>query len=113
MRNVPIPEALKRFPLYHGFPVHFTVLVDKKTGVPDFRSMNETRRVECFRKNWCHLSGETIHEEEAIQASTLPRQWIRLLCSGDRPAEAQETQQVHLHLLSSPSCNRGGAYPRV
>lgn len=53
---IEIPERLKRFQLWKGYVVHFTVFI-KPDGSPDFKVMNEDNRVRCFEKNWCHLCG--------------------------------------------------------
>lgn len=59
VEEVPVPPALQRFPLWHGYPVHYTVWRDK-SGRPDFRIMDDARRWECFRKQWCHLCGRNL-----------------------------------------------------
>lgn len=54
---IPIPERMKKFPLWKGiYPIHYTVWV--KDGVPDFKMMHEARRMDAFGRNLCHLCGE-------------------------------------------------------
>jgi hypothetical protein len=55
-KKVPIPHRLKRFPTYRGYPVHFTVYVSQD-GIPNFKSMDESRRMKAFEENLCHLCG--------------------------------------------------------
>jgi hypothetical protein len=55
-KDLPIPHRLQRFPRWRGYPIHFTVLV-KANGDPDFKAMDESRRIEAFEKNLCHLCG--------------------------------------------------------
>jgi hypothetical protein len=59
----PIPERLKKFPTWNGYVVHFTVLVDSETKLPNFKSTNEHRRTEAFKKNLCHLCGEPMSKK--------------------------------------------------
>jgi hypothetical protein len=61
-KDIPIPNRMKKFPLFHGFPVHYTVFVHSD-GTPDFKIMHERRREECFKKNWCHLCGEPLNKK--------------------------------------------------
>lgn len=101
-KNLPIPERMKRFPLWNGFPVHFTVFRDKQ-GVPDFQVMYETRRIECFRKNWCHLCGRNlapgpyhfIGSEKCIR--------LRAFIDGPMHIECAEYAAKVCPFLSSPS----------
>jgi hypothetical protein len=58
--NIPVPERMQRFPRWRGYPIHYTVWRDPTTGEPNFRVMHEPRRVECFKKNWCHLCGRNL-----------------------------------------------------
>jgi len=59
IKDIPIPQQLQKFPLFHGYPVHYTVFVDAN-GKPNFKVMHEHRRIECFNKNLCHLCGEDL-----------------------------------------------------
>ncbi len=64
--NTPIPDRLKRFPLWRGrFPIHYTVWVGPD-GEPDFKVMHERRREECFNKNLCHLCGQRMSAPYAL-----------------------------------------------
>jgi hypothetical protein len=57
--TIPIPFRMRKFTTWHGYPIHYTVLV-RPDGTPNFRSMDEHRRIECFEKNLCHLCGEKL-----------------------------------------------------
>lgn len=60
--DVPIPENLKRFPLWKGkYVIHFTVYT-AKDGSPDFKVVNEARRREALAKNLCHLCGKRLEQ---------------------------------------------------
>lgn len=52
-----IPDRMKKFPLFHGFPVHYTVFIGDD-GIPDFKVVHEVRRIEALNKNLCALCGE-------------------------------------------------------
>lgn len=54
---ITIPQRLCKFPTHRGFVVHYTVAWNDD-GTPNFGSMREYRRRECWRKNLCHLCGQ-------------------------------------------------------
>lgn len=58
--NIPVPKAMQRFKTWHGYPIHYTVMV-RADGTPDFKSMNEHRRKDCFKRNLCHLCGQRMN----------------------------------------------------
>lgn len=55
--QIPIPFRLKKFPLYKGMLVHFTVYVGED-GIPDFKVVHENNRRICMRDNLCALCGQ-------------------------------------------------------
>jgi hypothetical protein len=59
MDSIEIPERLKKFPLYKGMLVHFTVFVGDD-GIPDFKVVHENHRRECMEKSLCAICGETL-----------------------------------------------------
>jgi hypothetical protein len=58
-RDVPIPEKLKGRPIYKGFPIPFTVYINKD-GVPDFRVVDEKNRMQCMENELCSLCGQPL-----------------------------------------------------
>lgn len=100
MNDVPIPENMKRFPLWHGYPVHFTVWV--KDGVPDFKMMHEPRRVECFNKNLCHLCGKRMSAPYALIGGPLCVEAMRFIDGPMHPECAIYAAKV-CPFLSSPT----------
>lgn len=59
VEDIPVPPRMQKFRKWRGFPIHYTVLVEED-GTPNFKSMHEHRRMECFQKNLCHLCGEPL-----------------------------------------------------
>lgn len=57
--TIPIPDRLKKFPLYQGMLVHFTVWVGDD-GVPDFKVVQENNRRLCMVESLCALCGQTL-----------------------------------------------------
>lgn len=55
-KDLRIPDRLQRFPKWKGYPIHYTVFVEPD-GTPNFRSMDENRRINAFENNLCHLCG--------------------------------------------------------
>jgi hypothetical protein len=54
---IPIPERMKKFPLYRGYVVHYTVFVGEDK-IPDFKVVHQAHRTEALNKNLCHLCGQ-------------------------------------------------------
>lgn len=64
--DVPIPERLRRFPLWKGkFLIHFTVHVNRD-GTPDFKAVHSVNRAQALAKNWCHLCGQRMEPPYAF-----------------------------------------------
>jgi hypothetical protein len=56
----PIPDRMKRFPLWKGmFPIFYTVARTPE-GKPEFRKVSRARQIEAERKGLCHLCGQTL-----------------------------------------------------
>ena len=66
-----IPRQLRKFPLWNGYPVHFTVLV--KDGIPDFRAINQANQMQAIENKLCHLCGEPMFDPYFISDQELPR----------------------------------------
>jgi len=54
--DIAIPPKLQGRPLYHGFPIPYSVVV--VDGVPDFRISDEKKRTACVRDKLCGLCGQ-------------------------------------------------------
>lgn len=56
----PIPERMKRFPLWKDrYPIFFTV-ARTPDGKPEFRKVSRARQLEADRKSLCHLCGQKL-----------------------------------------------------
>lgn len=61
-----IPDRLKRFPLWRGLPIFYTVSRDEH-GDPMWKSLDSRRQMEASAKNLCHLCGQRL---------SVPQYWI-------------------------------------
>jgi hypothetical protein len=57
MNMPPIPDRMKKFPLWKGlYPIFYTVMMEN--GKPNFRVVSRARQIECANQNKCHMCGE-------------------------------------------------------
>lgn len=55
--TIPIPDRLKKFPLWRGkYPIFYVVTVHN--GEPLFTVLSRAKQVEATNKNLCHICGE-------------------------------------------------------
>ena len=60
-RTVPVPAQLKNFPLNKGmYLIHYTVFVDAD-GNPDFKVIDEKKRMHALTYDLCHLCGKSLN----------------------------------------------------
>jgi hypothetical protein len=57
--TVPIPQMLQARKRWRGLPVPFVNLIDAQ-GNPDFRAIDENKRLMCIRSRTCQLCGRKL-----------------------------------------------------
>ncbi len=96
-----MPDRMKRFPLWKGFPIHYTVWVNTD-GTPDFKVMHERRREECFTKNLCHLCGQRMTAPYALIGGPACVDGMRFI-DGPMHPECATYAALACPFLSSPN----------
>ncbi len=56
---ITIPPRLDKRPKFRGFPVPFTVIASPD-GTPDFRVIDETKRLQTIKRGLCALCGDQL-----------------------------------------------------
>ena len=57
---VPIPDRMKKFPLWKGkYPMFYT-LSKNADGTPNFKAVSRSKQIEAIGKNLCHICGEKL-----------------------------------------------------
>lgn len=54
---IPIPERLKKFPVYNGYPVFF-VVAKNSAGKPQWKQLDRLKQIQCANQNLCSICGE-------------------------------------------------------
>lgn len=62
---IQIPSRLRQRPRFQGLPIPFTTLITK-TGIPDFKVIDEDNRIFCIDRRHCALCGQSISDKQLV-----------------------------------------------
>jgi len=63
--KVPVPEKLQKMPKWNGWIIPFITMLDKD-GNPDFKVVDETKRIECIMKRLCGICGQSFPYQQYV-----------------------------------------------
>lgn len=108
--GVPVPERLRKFPLWRGYLVHHTVFIGDD-GTPDFKVVDQRKQAEAYQRNLCHLCGEGLGSPVAFIGGPLCEK-NRIFMDGPMHPECADYAAKVCPYLCNANGRHSGAEPR-